>query len=132
MAAERSEMAEYYAVLSKAVGGLDASNPDARRGVYEKARNALIGQLKAIDPPLPTQEISRQRLELEEAIRRVERETSAASPGTSARTVATRGAPPVQAEQASPPPSARLGASQPAQRPSPQDGFRRAIPEAQR
>ncbi len=47
---------------------------DARRSVYEKARNALIGQLKAIDPPLTTSEISRQRLELEEAIRRVERE----------------------------------------------------------
>jgi hypothetical protein len=71
-------MAEYYAVLSKAVAGLTES-AEARRTVYDKARNALIGQLKAIDPPLPTAEISRQRLELEEAIRRVERETAAAA-----------------------------------------------------
>lgn len=71
-------MAEYYAVLSKAVSGLTES-AEARRKVYDKARNALIGQLKAIDPPLPTAEISRQRLELEEAIRRVEREAAAAA-----------------------------------------------------
>ena len=81
-------MAEYYAVLSKAVAGLEANSADARRAVYDKARNALIGQLKAIDPPLPTAEISRQRLELEEAIRRVERETSSSSPA--ARSSATR------------------------------------------
>src|SRR3954453_23846933 len=67
-------MAEYYAVLSKAIGGLTNASPDTRRAVYDKARNALISQLKAIAPPLPTTEISRQRLELEEAIRRVERE----------------------------------------------------------
>jgi hypothetical protein len=70
-------MAEYYAVLKKAVGGLAVDSSDARRAVYEKARNALIGQLKAINPPLTTSEISRQRLELEEAIRRVEREAGA-------------------------------------------------------
>src|SRR5664279_3836343 len=100
MAAERSEMAEYYAVLSKAVAGLEASSPDARRTVYDKARNALIGQLKAIDPPLPTQEISRQRLELEEAIRRVERETSAAPSSAPARTAVAR-----TPQQAAPPPT---------------------------
>lgn len=79
-------MAEYYAVLKRAVGGLAVDSSDARRAVYEKARNALIGQLKAINPPLTTSEISRQRLELEEAIRRVEREAgadySAAAPPT--------------------------------------------------
>ena len=75
-------MAEYYAVLSRAVASLEANTPETRRAVYDKARNALIGQLKAIVPPLPTSEISRQRLELEEAIRRAERE--AANGGRSA------------------------------------------------
>jgi hypothetical protein len=70
-------MAQYYAVLKKAIGALSPSTSDARRGVYEKARNALVGQLKAIQPPLSTSEISRQRLELEEAIRKVEREALA-------------------------------------------------------
>jgi hypothetical protein len=74
-------MAEYYAVLKRAVSGLDPASIESRRAVYDKARNALIGQLKAIDPPLPTSEISRQRLDLEEAIRKVERESaSGASP----------------------------------------------------
>jgi hypothetical protein len=71
-------MTDYYAVLKKAVSGFEAESGDARRSVYDKARSALIAQLKSIDPPLTTSEISRQRLELEEAIRKVEREASAA------------------------------------------------------
>ncbi|MCW5698168.1 MAG: hypothetical protein KIS96_15775, partial [Bauldia sp.] len=70
-------MAEYYALLTKAVGGLNPNTVDARRGVYDKARQALIAQLKAINPPLPAAVISKQRLELEEAVRRVEREAAA-------------------------------------------------------
>ncbi len=93
-------MAEYYAMLSKAVAGLEAGGVEARRAVYDKARNALIGQLKAIDPPLPAAEISRHRLELEEAIRQVEREAVDRAPGAGAgrpappgpRTEAFRGA----------------------------------------
>ncbi len=55
-------MAEYYTVLRRAIGGIDPNVPETRRAVYDKARNALIGQLKAVDPPLTTAEISRQRL----------------------------------------------------------------------
>ncbi|WEK50402.1 MAG: hypothetical protein P0Y66_22655 [Candidatus Kaistia colombiensis] len=73
-------MTDYYAVLKKAVSGFESESGDARRSVYDKARTALIGQLKSIDPPLTTSEISRQRLELEEAIRKVEREASAVRP----------------------------------------------------
>src|SRR6476659_7620510 len=85
-------MAEYYTVLKKAIGSLDSNQAEARRTVYDKARNALIGQLKAVDPPLTTAEISRQRLELEEAIRKVERE-AAANPAP-VRTPARPAAPP--------------------------------------
>lgn len=123
-------MAEYYAVLKKAVGSFDSGSAEARRAVYDKARNALIGQLKAIDPPLPASEISRQRLELEEAIRRVERETAAAAaqaprpqrPPEQAMPPAPSTAPEMPP---SPPPVA------PAAAPSPQDVFRRAIQEAE-
>lgn len=73
-------MAQYYAVLKKAISALQPSSSDARRGIYEKARSALVNQLKAIQPPLSTSEISRQRLELEEAIRKVEREALAVVP----------------------------------------------------
>ena len=94
-------MAQYYAVLKKAIGALQPSSSDARRGIYEKARSALVGQLKAIQPPLSTSEISRQRLELEEAIRKVEREALAGVP----MQVVQPAAPPVsyEVEEAEPP-----------------------------
>lgn len=114
-------MAEYYAVLSKAVAGLENNGADTRRAVYDKARNALIGQLKAIEPPLPTAEISRQRLELEEAIRRVEREAAATGKSQSARAAAAP-----RSNVA----AARTSAAR-APKPSPQDVFRRAIQEAE-
>ncbi len=110
-------MAEYYAVLSKAVAGLETNTSEARRAVYDKARNALISQLKAIDPPLPTSEISRQRLELEEAIRRVERESASSASVAEDR----EGASVAEGRSAS-----GLGGI------SPQDVFRRAINDAGR
>jgi hypothetical protein len=143
-------MAEYYSVLKKAIGGLESNQADIRRTVYDKARNALIGQLKAVDPPLTTAEISRQRLELEEAIRKVEREAVANPPAI--RAPAIRAAPassptPVRAPPPTParaPPPARSAAParmaapppEPLEEPiddgpSPQDVFRRAIQEAE-
>lgn len=126
-------MAEYYAVLSKAVASLEANAPDARRAVYDKARNALIGQLKAIDPPLPTAEISRQRLELEEAIRRVEREAASIPAGSPVRVPR-----PQPAAQRAPEPAIAAAAGAAAEPPpasarrSPQDIFRKAIRDAER
>ena len=72
-------MAEYYALLARAVGALPRNDEGSRREIYVKARSALIRQLKAITPPLPAAEISKQRLALEEAIRRVEREAAEAA-----------------------------------------------------
>ena len=132
-------MAEYYAVLSRAVASLETSTPEARRAVYDKARNALIGQLKAIVPPLPTSEISRQRLELEEAIRRAEREATNAA-GAPQRATTTRRPSPVPPP---PPPQSPLPQSPPPEMEelrqpepvesssSPQAVFRRAIREAE-
>ena len=142
-------MAEYYAVLSRAVASLEANTPETRRAVYDKARNALIAQLKAIVPPLPTSEISRQRLELEEAIRRAEREAtngSAASPQRPTRRPSPAAGPPPQSpppQSASPEPAPQqpppqspptmeeMPQPQPARSGSPQEVFRRAIREAE-
>jgi len=44
--------------------------------VYEKARKALVGQLRAIEPPLPSREITQHRLQLEDCIRQVEQEAT--------------------------------------------------------
>ena len=71
-------MADYKELLRKAIKALPESNGAARRGVYEKARAALVGQLRAIAPPLPAKDITQHRLHLEDCIRAVEQETSEA------------------------------------------------------
>ncbi len=125
-------MAEYYAVLSKAVASLEVNTAEARRAVYDKARNALIGQLKAIVPPLPTSEISRQRLELEEAIRRAEREATSAAGAAPTRTVVRPSQPAASAAPPPPaPPPVYEEESEGVAAASPQDVFRRAIREAE-
>ncbi len=65
-------MANYQELLSKAVEALPENNGASRRDVYEKARKALVAQLRAINPPLPAREITQHRLELEDCIREVE------------------------------------------------------------
>ena len=71
-------MADYKELLRRAISVLPENNGAARRAVYEKARTALVGQLRAIDPPLPAREITQHRLQLEDCIRQVEREASEA------------------------------------------------------
>jgi hypothetical protein len=65
-------MADYYPLIARAVEGLSDQSPEMRRAVYERARSALIGQLRTLDPPLTEDEIHRERLSLDEAIRRIE------------------------------------------------------------
>lgn len=65
-------MADYKQLLGKAIEALPENNGAARRQVYEKARNALVAQLRGIDPPLPSREITQHRLQLEDCIRQVE------------------------------------------------------------
>jgi len=67
-------MADYYPLIARAVGGLDDNTGENRRALYERARTALVNQLRGVDPPLDEDEITRERLALEEAIRRVETE----------------------------------------------------------
>jgi hypothetical protein len=70
-------MADYYPLIARAVAGLDASaTGEQRRALYERARAALIAQLRGVTPPLSESEITRERLTLEEAIRRVEQEAA--------------------------------------------------------
>src|SRR3954470_6673981 len=85
-------MADYYPLIARAIAGLDPSAPgEARRALYEQARSALIAQLRSVQPPLSESEITRERLSLEEAVRKVEseaaqraREASRAGPGAGA------------------------------------------------
>jgi len=69
-------MADYHAILKRAIGGLAEPTGESRRSIYEKARTALVAQLKSFDPPLSASEITQQRLQLEDAIRKVESESA--------------------------------------------------------
>jgi hypothetical protein len=71
-------MADYKELLRKAIEALPENNGAARRAVYEKARAALVGQLRAINPPLAARDITTHRLQLEDCIRQVEQEASEA------------------------------------------------------
>ncbi|MBI5132927.1 MAG: hypothetical protein HZA66_26100, partial [Rhodopseudomonas palustris] len=70
-------MADYYPLIARAISGLDPSAPgEQRRAIYERARAALITQLRGVQPPLTESEITRERLALEEAVRKVESEAA--------------------------------------------------------
>ncbi|MGF6427395.1 MULTISPECIES: hypothetical protein [Bradyrhizobium] len=84
-------MADYYPLIARAIAGLDPNAPgEARRALYARARTALIQQLRGVQPPLSESEITRERLSLEEAVRKVESEAAqrareASRPGGGAR-----------------------------------------------
>jgi hypothetical protein len=107
-------MADYYPLIARAIAGLDPSAPgESRRALYERARAALIQQLRGVDPPLSESEITRERLALEEAVRKVESEAAqrareARSGASGARDAMRRANPrPAEAPAAPPPPAAR-------------------------
>ncbi len=64
-------MTDYYPLIARAVAGLAKSTGENRRALYERARSALLAQLRNLDPPLAESEITRERLLLEEAVRKV-------------------------------------------------------------
>jgi hypothetical protein len=70
-------MADYYPLIARAISGLDVNAPgEQRRALYERARVALIAQLRGVEPSLSESEITRERLALEEAVRKVESEAA--------------------------------------------------------
>jgi hypothetical protein len=70
-------MADYYPLIVRAIAELDPSAPgESRRALYERARSALTAQLRNVQPPLSESEITRERLSLEEAVRKVESEAA--------------------------------------------------------
>lgn len=69
-------MADYYPLIARAVAGLEKNTGEARRALYERARSALVAQLRSTKPPMSESEITKERLALEEAIRRVEADTA--------------------------------------------------------
>jgi hypothetical protein len=69
-------MADYYPLIARAVAGLDKNSGENRRALYERARAALLAQLRGVTPALNESDITRERLALEESIRKVEAESA--------------------------------------------------------
>ncbi|MEA2982074.1 MAG: hypothetical protein QOF09_3897, partial [Alphaproteobacteria bacterium] len=69
-------MADYHPLIARAVAGLEKNTGENRRSLYERARVALVAQLRGVVPALDESEITRERLALEEAIRKVEAEAA--------------------------------------------------------
>jgi hypothetical protein len=87
-------MTDYRPLLSRAISGLDPNNGEARRAVYDRARTALVNQLRGMNPPLAEADITRERLALEDAIRKIEAENTPATPASPPpRSAPPRGAP---------------------------------------
>src|SRR6516225_3807321 len=70
-------MTDYYPLIARAVEELGRSTGEARRALYERARNA-VAQLRS-DPALLEADIAKECLALEQAIRRVEAEAAGKS-----------------------------------------------------
>ena len=64
-------MADYYPLIAQAVTDVSAQD---RRTLYERGRNALLAELKAVRPPLRQSIITKELLAFEEAVRKVEAE----------------------------------------------------------
>ncbi|MBC7285230.1 hypothetical protein [Hoeflea sp.] len=73
-------MADFVAVIRKAVDNLPENTPQNRSKVYDKARAAIRRQLEAINPPPSDEVIARQLDKLDLAIDEVESEHTEALP----------------------------------------------------
>ncbi len=120
-------MADYYPLIARAIAGLDPNAPgESRRALYARARAALIAQLRNVQPPLSESEITRERLSLEEAVRKVESEAAqrardASRGGNSARSDDGFRRAAARTNDAAPPPAdgQPAAANPPAARPRP-------------
>ena len=111
-------MADYYPLIARAVAGLDKNTGEQRRALYERARTALVAQLRGVQPPLEESEITRERLALEEAIRRIEAESARQAREAPRPPPPRRPEPPQpQAPQPEPPPPSARPAPPPPQLP---------------
>ena len=105
-------MADFYPILARAVAGLPETSPAARQAIYERARAALVAQLRSLDPPLGEAEIMRERLSLDEAVARIEADYDDAPPPFDSESLP----PPMMPEALAPEPLPPLAAPPPAPR----------------
>ena len=87
-------MNEYERILRRAVAELGESDESARYAVYERARTAVLRQLRAFDPPKTDEEIDQHLEALDAAVEHIESEYALATarPPVRPRVVVEQGA----------------------------------------
>lgn len=114
-------MADYYPLLARALDALPDRSPALRRAVYERARSALIAQLRSLDPPVPEADIDLERQALDTAIARLEVEYG--------EPAAVAEAPKEPPREAAPPPPFAAPPEPPAPEPLSPDPLPPSLPE---
>ena len=99
-------MADFVAVMKKALGGLDNPTVEMREKIYARARMTVSAKLAAISPPPSAAVIERQRAALEKAIADIESEYGENETNTVANEDPLTGFAPGNAFGATPPPAA--------------------------
>ncbi|GLH79490.1 hypothetical protein SSBR45G_43990 [Bradyrhizobium sp. SSBR45G] len=64
--------ADYFILLSRAMENLPDSGPEQRAEVYQSARQALLTQLEAMDPPVSRSRIKAEQRALDDAVDTIE------------------------------------------------------------
>jgi hypothetical protein len=99
-------MADYYSLLAKAVSNLPKAGPEpARKAIYDRARKALVRQLRSLGPALSEADIAREEAALEAAIGKLESQFSPAPPTPASSGAAARPSPSSPGPAATRPPS---------------------------
>src|SRR3954469_6422042 len=106
-------MADYHPLIARAVSGLDKNTGENRRALYERARVALVAQLRGVVPALDESEITRERLALEEPIRKVEAEAARQAREMARPNLVKRPEPPPRREELPRPPRPPIALSSP-------------------
>ena len=72
MAAVPVTTADYFILLSRAMENLPDASPERRAEVYQSARQALVTQLQAMDPPVSRSRIKAEQRALDDAVETIE------------------------------------------------------------
>jgi len=77
-------MPNYYPLLVRALSALDSNTERTRRVMYGMVRDTLIKQARAIEPEIRQADLTKERLKLERAIRKIEAEELESNPAKKA------------------------------------------------
>lgn len=128
-------MADYYPLLARAIEGLPDKSEAGRKVVYDRARRALLNQLRAAEPTLREGDVAREQQALDAAIARLERDFARTPDAfrnlgaNLANAMSDKPAPGAPSAPANPPPpSAGRGVSPPASPGAPTGGSRPVAP----